>query len=203
MFFRRIHWSNWQGSQMESNLGRYMPGVLVLASHSFSNTTRIFQSPQGSPGKVFVPPWFFFWQMVNFIPSDIPLTWHHLVPIKLPNLINTYTRLDNRDFVTAFKDVVCHLSQPNELIRLCQKLSSAGKVFINHCYAWSCDLLVDIPLENYRGIVHNSLHAVPPNCQAYINESIEWDPCWGYNIFHTFVQSGQNSMVVRDRKSVV
>ena len=134
--------------------------------------------------------------MLNFIPSDIPLTRHYLVPVKLPNSIDTYTQSDNRDFVEAFKDAVCHLFQPNELIRLCQKLSSMGKAFINHCYARSCDLLVDIPLENYRGIVCNSLHAVPPNCQAYIKESVEWDPHWGYNIFHMFVQSGQNSMVV-------
>ncbi|KIM61425.1 hypothetical protein SCLCIDRAFT_25910 [Scleroderma citrinum Foug A] len=59
----------------------------------------------------------------------------HPVPVKLPNSIDTYTRLDNRDFVEAFKDVVHHLSQPNELIRLCRKLSSMGKAFINHCYA--------------------------------------------------------------------
>ena len=77
----------------------------------------------------------FFWQMVNFILLDIPLTQHYLVPVKLPNSINAYTRSDNRDFIEAFKDAVHHLFQPNELIRLCRKLSSAGIAFINHCYA--------------------------------------------------------------------
>ncbi|KIM64222.1 hypothetical protein SCLCIDRAFT_23572 [Scleroderma citrinum Foug A] len=112
--------------------------------------------------------------------SDMPSTQHYVVPVKLPNSIDTYTRSDNKDFVKAFKDA----------------LGSIGKTFINHCYARSCNLLVDIPLENYMGILSNSLHAVPPDYQKYVKEGIEWDPHWGYNIFHMFLPSGQNSFVV-------
>ena len=48
--------------------------------------------------------------------SDMPSTWHYVVPVKLPNSIDTYTRSDNKDFVKAFKDAVCHFSQSDELI---------------------------------------------------------------------------------------
>ncbi|KIM58428.1 hypothetical protein SCLCIDRAFT_28086 [Scleroderma citrinum Foug A] len=82
------------------------------------------------------------------------------IPVKLPNLIDTYTQSDNKDFIKAFKDV----------------LGSVRKMFINHCYAQSCNLLVDIPLENYIGILSNSLHAVPPNYWKYVKEGVEWDP---------------------------
>ena len=27
-------------------------------------------------------------------------------------------------------------------------------------------------------------------------DNLEWDPCWGYNIFHTFKPSGPNSVMV-------
>ena len=47
---------------------------------------------------------------------DMPSTQHCVVPIKLPNLIDTYTQSDNKDFVKAFKDVVHHFSQSDELI---------------------------------------------------------------------------------------
>ena len=49
-------------------------------------------------------------------------------------------------------------------------------MFINHCYAQSCNLLIDIPLENYMGILNNSLHAVPPDYWKYVKEGVEWDP---------------------------
>ena len=48
--------------------------------------------------------------------SDMPSTWHYVVPVKLPNLIDTYTQSDNKDFIKAFKDVVRHFSQSDELI---------------------------------------------------------------------------------------
>jgi len=111
--------------------------------------------------------------------------------------MDAYTRSDNRHFIEAFKDAVHHPFPVQRInLRLPQKLSSAGKVFVNHCYAQSCDLLVDIPLENYNGILRSSFHAIPPDCHQYVKDNVEWDPRWGYNIFHTFEPSGPNSAMV-------
>ena len=59
MSSRSIHQGDQQGSQMDSNFPRYIPGVLVLVSCSFAHTTGICQFPQGSPGKVFIPSQFY------------------------------------------------------------------------------------------------------------------------------------------------
>jgi hypothetical protein len=61
-----------------------------------------------------------------------------------------------------------------------------AKTFNNYCYARSRDLLVNIPSENYAGILRGSFHPIAPDVLEYIQMGVQWDPRWGYNIFHTF-----------------
>ena len=56
----------------------------------------------------------------------------------------------------------------------------------NYYYAHSKDLLINILSENYNGILLSSVHPVTPDVLEYIQRAVEWDFCWGFNIFHMF-----------------
>ena len=68
------------------------------------------------------------------------------------------------------------------------------KIFNNYCYTQSKDLLIDIPSEHFSGLLHTSIHPVPPDISEYIQSAIEWDPRWSYSIFHTF-DMAQNDVI--------
>jgi len=66
------------------------------------------------------------------------------------------------------------------------QISDVTKTMNNYCYACSKYLLINIPSENYNGILLSSMHPFAPEVLEYVQRAVEWDPRWGFNILHTF-----------------
>ena len=57
------------------------------------------------------------------------------------------------------------------------------RTIFDYTYACSKDLLINIPADNYQGILGPSMSPGSNICD-YIKGALQWDPRWGFNIFH-------------------
>ena len=73
-------------------------------------------------------------------------------------------------------------------------MSEVLKFMHDYWYAHSKDLLINIPGEHYHGILGGSM---TPSSEVhdYIKAAINWDPRWGFNLFHV-LRVKQNSIQV-------
>ena len=73
-------------------------------------------------------------------------------------------------------------------------MSEVLKFMHDYWYACSKDLLIDIPSEHYHSILDGSMN---PSSEVhdYIKAAVDWDPQWGFNLFHV-LHVEQNSIQV-------
>ena len=89
----------------------------------------------------------------------------------------------------------CVISLPDELsLSICDQMSEVPKFMHDYWYARSKDLLVNIPSEHYHSILDGSMN---PSSEVhdYIKAAVDWDPQWGFNLFHVLHVEQNNIQV--------